>query len=251
MKPRDVAWSAAFPLAWHAASAEEGSEIEVSGPEMRSGGDVNGLKHAQTAHGSWERRPGESRQAHRALEAYLGLGQSRSLRAVAKRVGCHLSLIKRWSSKHDWRLRACAWDQSQTQEVAAQTRADQAAYERRLHNAEQLEKVAMAGLRSLLVRDRETEELRFDQRLKPADIASLIRVACQMMPTPPISPEEEGADEEALADLTDADLLRLRSLLEQEDVSEEEGEDREDGAESKPATKAGSGGRKRARATRR
>jgi hypothetical protein len=217
---------------------------------MRSGEDANRLNHAQSAHGSWERRPGESRQAYRSFEAYLGLGQDRSLRAVAKRVGCHVSLIKRWSSKHDWRVRAAAWDQSQTQEVAAQTRAGQAAYERRLHNAEQLETMAMAGLRSLLVRDSETGQLRFDQRLKPADIASLIRVACQMMPTPPISPEEEDADEEALADLTDADLLRLRSLLEEEDDDDEDGEEREKGVELKPGAKAGSGRRKRESAPR-
>lgn len=223
----------------------------MTGTDERSADDVDRLRHTQTADGSWGRRHGESRQAYRAFETHLGLGQDRSLRAVAKRVGCHLSLIKRWSSKHDWRVRASAWDQSQTQEVAAQSRADQAAYERRLHNAEQLEKVAMAGLRSLLVRDSDTGELHFDQRLKPADIASLIRVACQMMPTPPISPEEEGAGGEALADLTDADLLRLQSLLAQEDDSEEEGEDRHDGVESKPAAKAGSGGRKGARAPRR
>jgi len=217
---------------------------------MRSGEDVGPLKHAQTPHGTWERRPGESRQAYRAFEAYLGLGQARSLRAVAKRVGCHLSLIKRWSSKHDWRVRGAAWDQSQTQEVAVQTKSQEVAYERRLRNAEQLEKVAMAGLRSLLVRDPETGELRFHQGLKPADIASLIRVACQMMPTPPILTEEEGADEEALADLSDADLLRLRSLLEEEDDDGEDGEEREKGVEPKPAAKAGSGRRKRARATR-
>lgn len=223
----------------------------MAAPEMRSGEDVSRLKPAQAAPGSWERRPRESRQAHRSFEAYLGLGQARSLRAVAKRVGCHLSLIKRWSSRHEWCLRATAWDETQTQEVAAQTRADQAAYERRLHNAEQLEKVAMAGLRSLLVRDAETGELRFHRGLKPADIASLIRVACQMMPTPVAPLVAEGADEEALADLTDADLLRLQSLLAREDVNDGEREDREDRAESTSAKKAGSGGSKRARATRR
>ncbi|MCJ7797280.1 MAG: hypothetical protein MUQ56_11030, partial [Thermoleophilia bacterium] len=72
-----------------------------------------------------------------------------------------------------------------------ETKAQEAAYERRLRNAEQLEKMAMAGLRSLLVRDPDTGELRFDRRLKPAEIASLIRVACQMMPTSPPAPAED------------------------------------------------------------
>jgi hypothetical protein len=212
MKPRDVAWSAAFALAWQATSAGERSEVDVAGLDDGSAHDVDQLRHTQSADGSWRSLHGESQQAYRAFETYLGLGHDRSLRAVAKRVGCHLSLIKRWSSKHDWRVRASAWDQSQTQEAAAQTRADQAAYERRLHNAEQLEKVAMAGLRSLLVRDPDTGELRFDKRLAPAEITSLIRAALQMMPTPS-TPAADDGEEAPLADLSDQDLQRLQQLL--------------------------------------
>jgi len=167
----------------------------------------------------WERTLGESAQAWAAFQAYLGLGQDRGLRVVAQRVGRHLSLMKRWSSRHGWRARAAAWDASQRQHVVTETKAEEAAYERRLRNAEQLEKVAMAGLRSLLVRDPDTGELRFDRRLKPAEIASLIRVACQMMPTSPPAPAEDDEDG-ALSDLSDADLIRLQSLLQQESADD-------------------------------
>ena len=171
----------------------------------------------------WERKPEESAQAFAAFETYLRLEQDRGLRAVAQRVGRHLSLMKRWSSRHGWRTRAAAWDASQRQHVVTETKAQEAAYERRLRNAEQLEKVAMAGLRSLLVRDPDTGELRFDRRLKPAEIASLIRVACQMMPTSPPAPAEDDEDG-ALSDLSDADLIQLQSLLQQETADDTDGE---------------------------
>jgi hypothetical protein len=166
---------------------------------------------------AWERRGEESAPAYRAFRAYLELGPDRALRPVAEAAGCHLSLIKRWSAKHDWRLRVRAWEERQRREAVAQETVQQAAYERRLHNAEQLERFAMAGLRSLVVRDAETGELRFDARLKPAEIAALIRVACQMLPTPPAPAEEEDGAPGPLAGWSEADLRALRAQLQGEE----------------------------------
>ena len=120
--------------------------------------------------------------------------ESAACQAVANAGGCHLSLTKRWSSRHRWRERVEAWEQRQRRQEVTETWVREAAYERRLHHAEQLEKVAMAGLRSLLVRDPETAELRFDRRLKPTEIAALIRVACQLLPTPPAAAETDESD---------------------------------------------------------
>lgn len=171
--------------------------------------------------GIWERRANESHQAWRAFEVYLGLGDDRSLRLVAEEVGCHVSLVKRWSSQHEWRRRVGAWEASRRQEVATQAAIQQAAYERRQRNAEQLEKFAMAGLRSLLVRDAESGELRFVQELKATEIASLIRVACHMMPTPPPPVQEEGEEGGALSELSDAELMHLRTLLHKEHTDDQ------------------------------
>jgi len=171
----------------------------------------------------WLRRKGESAKAYSAFLLYRDLGPDRSLYQVAARLGKHVSLMKRWSSRRDWQARVQAWDQAE-QRTAEQIarRAREAAYERRLTNAEQLEKVAMAGLRSLMVRDKDSGEVRFDPRLKPGDIASLIRVAAQIFPTPPplVSTEEEGAPE-ALTRLRDDDIQVLLSLL-QDHTKEDE-----------------------------
>jgi hypothetical protein len=171
---------------------------------------------------SWERRGDESAQAYRAFRAYLELGPDRALRSVAEAVSCHLSLIKRWSAKHEWRLRATAWEARQRQETVAREAVQEAAYERRLHNAEQLERFAMAGLRSLVIRDEATGELRFDARLKPAEIAALIRVACQMLPTPPAPAEEDDGAPGPLAGWSEADLLALRAQLKEEEHADPE-----------------------------
>ncbi len=74
----------------------------------------------------------------------------------------------------------------------------------------------MAGLRTLVIRDPETGELRFAQGLKPTEICALVRVAQSLLPTPPpvVGLEErEESGEEQLARLTDADLKMLLSWL--------------------------------------
>ncbi len=189
-------------------------------PTAREESEVADAARGSLSPGIWERRANESHQAWRAFELYLGMGDERSLRLVAEEVRCHLSLIKRWSSLHGWRRRVGAWEASRRHEVATQAAVQQAAYERRQRNAEQLEKFAMAGLRSLLERDAESGELRFVQGLKATEIASLIRVACHMMPTPPPPAEDEGEEGGALSELSDAELMHLRTLLHKEQTDD-------------------------------
>ena len=169
--------------------------------------------------GPWERARDESTKAHAAFVLYRDLGPDRSLRAAASQLGKSERLLKRWSSRHRWQDRLAAWEERQqahAEESSRQARDD--ARERRIRNAEQLEKVAMAGLHSLVVRDPETGEVRFDQRLKPTDIAALIRVACRLLPTAPqeMAGEEDDTAEEALGRLSREDLDLLFRMLEKE-----------------------------------
>jgi len=164
--------------------------------------------------GVWERRPEESRPAYEAFVAYFRMGQDRSLRRLAELLGKSLSLLGRWSSRYDWPARVREWEEQERREAAREKRhLSEQTRQRREENAEQVERVAMAGLRSLVVRDPATGEPRFDQRLKPAEVAALIRVACRLLPTPPPELPEEDEAGSPFADLDEGELRRLRGML--------------------------------------
>lgn len=59
---------------------------------------------------NFDRRKGESDEAFAAFREYLDLGPSRAFPGVARRCGKSVSLIARWSARHDWVDRASAYD---------------------------------------------------------------------------------------------------------------------------------------------
>ncbi|MGN5379061.1 hypothetical protein ACQ4WX_22075 [Streptomyces lasalocidi] len=61
----------------------------------------------------WERQPGESAAAWEAFACYRDLGLSRSVSKVADALNKARTLIERWSTAHQWVLRAEAWDREQ------------------------------------------------------------------------------------------------------------------------------------------
>ena len=163
--------------------------------------------------GPLDRRPDESRVAHDALLAYWEMGRDRSLRWLARLLGKYLSQLAGWSSRYQWQQRVREQEEQERREGARHQREfEEQTRRRREAQAEQLERVAMAGLKSLLVRDPESGEARFDKRLRPADIASLIRVALKMMPTPS-APLVDDEEEVPLGSFSDEDLQRLEELL--------------------------------------
>ena len=176
----------------------------------------------------------ESPKARAAFAVYRDLGPDRSLRLAARRLRKSERLLKRWSSRYNWCARAQAWDAQQRQQEREQAHSTQTEiYERRLAYAEQLEKVAMAGLRTLVIRDPDSGELRFAKGLKPTEICALVRVAQSLLPTPPPAAglEEQGdTDAEALARLSDEDLETLLSLLEKQAENNPEAEEASDEA---------------------
>jgi hypothetical protein len=58
----------------------------------------------------WQRRPNESAQSHDALTQYLLLGADRSLSRLSEAIGKDDSLLRRWSSRHEWQARSVAYD---------------------------------------------------------------------------------------------------------------------------------------------
>ena len=59
----------------------------------------------------WERQPGEIQVAYAAFCHYRDLGQGhRSTRRVAQELSKSSSIVRRWSSRHDWVARVNAYD---------------------------------------------------------------------------------------------------------------------------------------------
>jgi hypothetical protein len=54
--------------------------------------------------------PDESSESHAAFVIYRDIGENRSLEIVGQKCGKNVSLLGRWSRKHDWVARARAWD---------------------------------------------------------------------------------------------------------------------------------------------
>ncbi len=63
-------------------------------------------KHADTK--PWERQDGESVKAFEAFSCYLGMGEGRSIRAVAEKLHKSSTLIGRWSRTYGWVERVAA-----------------------------------------------------------------------------------------------------------------------------------------------
>ena len=59
---------------------------------------------------SYDRQPKESTKAYQAFTRYRDQGSDRSLEKVASELGVSLSLIKRWSSQHEWVKRVEDYD---------------------------------------------------------------------------------------------------------------------------------------------
>lgn len=135
-------------------------------------GQTTGSARAQVAgeHRPWDRQPEESGRAFQAFAAYRDLGPERTLDKAAAAYGRHVSLMRRWSARYGWRVRAAAWDDEQAREMEAALRQRRrAACERQARDAEQLQRLGMARLASLIKRDPDTGELTLDEKVSAHD----------------------------------------------------------------------------------
>lgn len=74
---------------------------------------------------SWDRQPGEGPKPFHAFRVYLEMGDGRSNRKVARKLGKSETLISRWSSQWDWPIRLMSWQNNQAE--VQQAAIDQAA----------------------------------------------------------------------------------------------------------------------------
>ena len=95
----------------------------------------------------WERQKGESSQAFEAFSLYLKMGEKRSLRAVAQRLGKSSALMNRWSSAWNWQERIRAYENDlRRQEIEADRKDRKAMRERQIKTAMLMQKKAVEAL---------------------------------------------------------------------------------------------------------
>lgn len=73
----------------------------------------------------WDRQPGETATAYERFVVYLRLGENRSLRAVATKLGkgeSYVRQLEKWSSKYEWVRRVEAHDVAELEESIAKRR---------------------------------------------------------------------------------------------------------------------------------
>lgn len=114
----------------------------------------------------WERQPEETPPAWQAFQTYRDMGATRSTAKVGHECGKNKRLMDRWSSRHNWVLRAAAWDEEQDRlhhlEMSVQRRKSA---ERNIKIANAAMTVAGASLAQLAKQQKQ---------LSPQDITRLI-----------------------------------------------------------------------------
>lgn len=99
----------------------------------------------------WERRPSESPRAFEAFQIWLRQDKRRLADVgAALSPACTAANVARWSSRHQWQVRAWAWDKEQDriqQEQEARDRS--AARKRHLAISQEMQSLALRGLLEL------------------------------------------------------------------------------------------------------
>lgn len=183
----------------------------------------------------WERQPEESGKAYRAFVTYRDLGLDRTLERAAADCGKHVSLLRRWSARYGWRLRVLAWDDEQAREMdAALRQRRRAAYERQARDAEQLQRLGMARLASVVKRDPATGEPALDENISARDAMAAYKLGLEIQRALESAPEKrveqdgEHLAQEELRRMSNEQLMELLALLKERGQETEDDDDQAD-----------------------
>ncbi len=184
----------------------------------------------------WERPEDESAQAYEAFLAYRDLGQSRTFKATADRVGKHESLMRRWAYRHRWRERVWAWDlhEARQDEAAVRQQRDEM-LQQHLDGVGRMGRACLLYFRTLVRRDPETQEISFTPQFTPSVALRFLEVALKAQGAfapsnrrdePENGPRSAEADLFQLADGELEELISLaRERAQQQEIQEEEQHD--------------------------
>jgi len=159
----------------------------------------------------------ETPKAYAVFRVFLDQGVQRSYAATARALGKHESQVRRWAGPFRWKERAHAWDLAQSREVELLLRQErEQAARRRMRHAEQIEKMAMAGIGKLVARDPQTGEPQLSPLLTPPMAVRLYDLVLKIdssLPGPRNdgdSPSRDIAD--PLTAFSDAELKQILAL---------------------------------------
>jgi hypothetical protein len=168
---------------------------------------------------AWEQLPGETPVAYQAFLTYRDLGVGRSLAETARVLGKQASLMGRWARRHEWASRVLAWDREQARADESVLRHERDEIRRReLRDADQLKRLAMAKMMSLVIRDPVTGELSLAAEVKPRDAVLIYRLGLSITHSMASHPDQDDSagPGDRLDLMSDAELRELVKLAEQQ-----------------------------------
>ena len=118
----------------------------------------------------WERQDGESPQAWAAFQAFRDLGQDRTLRAAAEKIGRSRSTLTRYSMEFTWVDRAAAWDREQ----------DRQAQKAQLAEIKKMRKTHADLGSAMLVKAAKALKRIPDDEIKAGDISRMVEVGSKL-----------------------------------------------------------------------
>lgn len=164
----------------------------------------------------WELRASESPQAYAAFQAFVEMGEERTLVGVARALPKQYSLIRRWANRHDWQERARSWDlqiHREREEAAGQRRRE--LVRQHWRDADRLKRLATAKLTGLVRRDGVTGELTLDPGFTVRDAIVLYREASRIEERLLGMPESSNAEkiDMEIASMSDRELQEALRFL--------------------------------------
>jgi hypothetical protein len=155
----------------------------------------------------------------------------RTFAAAARQLGKQKSLIRRWADRHNWRERVYLWDLTQARETeAAVAQEREAVLRRQLQDANRVQRLSMAKISSLVIRDPMSGEPTLSPNVTVADAIRLYRLGleiqrCQL---PSTAPEDDAATGQSLETMSDSELQQVIQLARERANTEPSQEAHED-----------------------
>lgn len=118
----------------------------------------------------WERQPSDTPKSFEAFQIYRDMGKGRTLEKVAKQLKKSMTIIGRWSSKHNWIERVAAWEEEQDRLIRIELTKDIGAMRKRHADL----------AKSMLIKAAKALQNLPDDEIKAQDISRMVDIATKL-----------------------------------------------------------------------